>query len=74
MNSYYDVVNVFISDDHIFKMHMSRIYYHTVVRSPISGQAVLLSILVDGRYRVQFPVALVDLVVRSFPWFSPKRA
>ena len=25
-----------------------------------------------GRCRVLFPVALVDLAVRSFPWFSPK--
>ena len=30
--------------------------------------------LVDGRCQVQSPVALVDLAVRSFPWFSPKLA
>ena len=30
--------------------------------------------LVDGRIQVQTPDALVDLVVRSFPWFSSKFA
>ena len=30
--------------------------------------------LVDGKCQVQSPVALVDLAVRSFPWFSPKLA
>ena len=30
--------------------------------------------LVDGRRRVQFSVALVDLVVRSYPWVFPKLA
>ena len=28
--------------------------------------------LVDGRFQVLSSVALVDLAVRSFPWFSPK--
>ena len=39
-----------------------------------SGRAVLRSKLVDGKCQVQSPVALVDLAVRSFPWFSPKLA
>ena len=30
--------------------------------------------LVDERCQVQSPVALVDLAVRSFPWFFPKIA
>ena len=30
--------------------------------------------LEDGECQVQTPVALVDLAVRSFPWFSPKLA
>ena len=30
--------------------------------------------LVDGRYRVQLPVALVDLAARSFLRFFPKLA
>ena len=37
-----------------------------------SGGEGLRSKLVDGRCRVQFAVALVDLAVLSFPWFSPK--
>ena len=36
---------------------------------PISSGAVLLSKLADGRCQVQSPVTLVDLAVRSFPWF-----
>ena len=47
----------------------SVLYTHT---RPISDGAVLRLKLVDGRCRVQFPVALVDLAARSFPWFSPK--
>ena len=38
----------------------------------LSGWAVLPSKLVNCRCRVQFPVTLVDLAVRRFPWFSPK--
>ena len=30
--------------------------------------------LVDGRCQVHSLVTLVDLAVRSFPWFSPKLA
>ena len=44
------------------------------VTRPSSGGAVLLAKLVDGRCQVQSPVVLVSLVVRSFPWFSPKLA
>ena len=36
-----------------------------------SGQAILLSKLIDGRYQVQSPVTLVDLPFRSFPWKLP---
>ena len=39
---------------------------------PSSGGAVLRINLVDVRCRVQYPVALVDLAIWSFPWFSPK--
>ena len=46
--------------------------YSSIHSCPTSGGAVLRSKLVDGMCRVQFPVALVDLAVRSFPWFSPK--
>ena len=35
---------------------------------------VLRSKLVDERCRVQFPIALVDIAVLNFPWFSPKLA
>ena len=42
--------------------------------SPTSGRAVLRSKLVDGRCRVQFPIALADLAVWNFPWFFPKLA
>ena len=45
-----------------------------IERSLTSGDAVLRSKLVDGRCKVQSPIALVDLAVRSFPWFSPKLA
>ena len=38
--------------------------------NPTSGGVVLHSKLVHGRIRVQFPIAFVDLIVRSFPWFS----
>ena len=39
------------------------------------GRAVLPSKLVDGRTRVQSPIALVDLAVRSITWsYSPKLA
>ena len=41
---------------------------------PTSGRAFLHSKLVDRRCQVQSPVALVDLPVRSFPWFFPKLA
>ena len=41
-------------------------------RRPTSGRVVLCSKLVDGRCQVQTLVPLVDLAVRSFPWFSPK--
>ena len=37
--------------------------------SPTSGEAVLSSMLVDGRCQVQSPVAFVDVAVRSFPIF-----
>ena len=30
--------------------------------------------LEDGKCQVQTPVTLVDIAVRSFPWFSPKLA
>ena len=30
--------------------------------------------LVDGRCKVQTPISLVDLAVRSFPWFAPELA
>ena len=36
---------------------------------PTSGLGIQLSKLVDGRRRVQSPIALA---VRSIPWFSPK--
>ena len=39
---------------------------------PTSGGAVLRSKLVDRICQVQSPVALADLAVRSFPWFSAK--
>ena len=39
-----------------------------------SGATVLYSKVVDGRYQVQSPVAVVNLAVRSFPWLSPKLA
>ena len=41
---------------------------------PTSSVVVLRSKLVDVSCRVRFSVDLVDLVVRSFPWFSPKLA
>ena len=34
---------------------------------PTSGRAALGSKLVDGMYQVQFPIAVVDLAVRSIP-------
>ena len=34
----------------------------------------ILSKLENERYQVQAPVALANLAVRSFPWFSPKLA
>ena len=50
--------------------------------NPEEGMDVELSVLgpasdctqklVDGRYQVYSSVALVNLVFRSFPWFSPK--
>ena len=36
---------------------------------PTTGRGVLLLKLVDGRCPIQFPVALADLAVRSFPCF-----
>ena len=39
---------------------------------PTNGGAVLLSKLVDERCQVKSSVVLVDLAVRSFPWFTPK--
>ena len=44
------------------------------VRNPNSGRAVLRSKLEDGKCRVQFPVALIDLAIRNFPCFSPELA
>ena len=41
------------------------------VLGPTSGCALNL---IDGRCHVHSSVALVDLAVRSFPWFSPKLA
>ena len=41
---------------------------------PTSSCEVLRSKLLDGKCLVQPSVALVDLAVRSFPWFSPKIA
>ena len=35
-----------------------------------NGGEVLRSKLVDGRFQVRFPIALVDLAIQSFPWFS----
>ena len=54
-------------------------FHHQIVsqtrkKCPTSGGAVLRSKLVGGRCQVQTPVVLVDLAVRSFPWFSPKLA
>ena len=37
----------------------------------LSGSALKL---VDGKCQVQSSIALVDLAVWSFPWFSPKHA
>ena len=37
--------------------------------SLISGRMVLPSKLVDGRHRVQSPVAQVDLAIQNFPCF-----
>ena len=42
--------------------------------SPISSRAFLPSKLVVGRFRVQFPVTFIDLIVLNFPWLSPKFA
>ena len=39
---------------------------------PMTSRAVLWSKLVEGRYWIQFSVALVYLAVQSFPWFSPE--
>ena len=49
--------------------------YHDILRDfgPTSG-TVVISKLEDGRCQVRTPVALVDLAVWSFPWFSPKLA
>ena len=43
-------------------------------KSPTSGAVVLRSKLVDWRFQVPNPVALVALAVPSFPCFSPKLA
>ena len=40
----------------------------------VSGGAVLRLKLVDWRYQDHTPIALVDLAVPSFLWFSPKLA
>ena len=42
------------------------------ILGPTIGEAVVCSKLVDGRWEAQSPIALVDLAIRSFAWFSPK--
>ena len=52
--------------------HLQKMMMIFLNRSPTSGRADVPSKLVDGRCRVQFLVALVDLTVRSFSCFTPK--
>ena len=54
----------------IQRIHISVIFQ--TFEGPTSSAVVLRSKLVDGRCQVRSPVALVDLAVRSFLWFSPK--
>ena len=42
------------------------------ILDPASPPVYLRSKLVDGRCEIQSPVALVDVAVQSFPWFSLK--
>ena len=49
-------------------------FYFLFYHSPASGGAVLPSKLVCGKCRHRSTGALVDLAVRSFPWFSPQLA
>ena len=44
------------------------------LKGPASGRTVLRPKLVDKRCQIQFPVELVDIAFRSFPYFFPKLA
>ena len=59
----------------VCKLHFTCIFlYMTEHFQPhqwLSGFALKL---VNGRCQVQTPVTLVNLIVWSFPWFSPKIA
>ena len=45
------------------------VIHYSIQEGPTSGRDILRSILLDRRCRIQFPVTLVDLVVRTFLWF-----
>ena len=63
IHSYLFKTLIFFFTLHICKSHKL---------SPTRGGAVLRWKLVDERCQVQIEVALVDLAVWRFPWFSPK--
>ena len=60
--------------DKISQFPSRREIVSSVWTGSISDRGVLRSKLLDGRCQVQFPVALVDLAIRTFPWFSPELA
>ena len=58
------------SYDHInFSWIIRHIFYCFRTPCPNTGEAILRSKLVDEKYRVRFPVALLDLAVRSLREF-----
>ena len=53
-----------------FKHFWSTYFLFQKIFSPTNDGADMRSIMLDRKYWVQFPVTLVDLTVRNFPWFS----
>ena len=69
-----NVSTIFSQYQLILPLLVSEMSYTLEFFCPTNGREVLFSKLVDGMCLVQFPVALVDLTVRNFPWFSQKLA
>ena len=69
------VTGVYFFRRHNFKYNSNRFQHKRAIPCHAGltrGGGVSQSELVDGRFRVQFPVELVNLVIPRFPWLSLK--